>query len=134
MMKRNTIQRSLVLETVNRLRSHATAEEVFAAIAQEHPTVSRATVYRNLNSLAESGEIRKMAIPGGPDRYDHRCHNHYHAMCQRCGRVFDIEMAYIEDLEKEIEDAHGFAVSGHDIMFRGVCPDCQRKAAPSEPS
>ena len=48
-------------------------------------------------------------------------------MCQQCGRVFDIEMAYIEDLEKEIEDAHGFAVSGHDIMFRGVCPDCQRK-------
>ena len=127
MTRRNTIQRSLVLETVNTLRSHATAEEVFEAIAARHPTISRATVYRNLNQLAESGEIRKMAIPGGPERYDHRCHNHYHAMCQQCRRVFDIEMAYIENLEKEIEDAHGFAVSGHDIMFRGICPDCQKK-------
>ena len=60
MMKRNTIQRSLVLEAVNRLRSHATAEEVFAASAQEHPTISRANVYRNVNSVAESGDFSKM--------------------------------------------------------------------------
>ncbi|MDD7173720.1 MAG: transcriptional repressor [Clostridiales bacterium] len=129
MMKRNTIQRTLVLEAVNQLKSHATAEEIYEAIAVSHPTVSRATVYRNLNQLAESGEIRKMAIPGGPDRYDHRCHNHYHAMCRKCRRVFDIEMPYIDDLEKSVEDAHGFAISGHDIMFRGLCPECQRKDA-----
>ena len=127
MLRRNTIQRSLVYEAVNTLQNHATADEIYELIAKDHPHISKGTVYRNLSQLAKDGEIRRVEVPGGPDRYDHRCHNHSHAMGQQCGRVFDIEMAYIEDLEKEIEDAHGFAVSGHDIMFRGVCPDCQRK-------
>ena len=48
-MKRNTIQRTLVLEAVNHLRSHATAEEVYDAIVQQHPHISKGTVYRNLN-------------------------------------------------------------------------------------
>ena len=54
-MKRNTIQRLLVLETVNKLQCHATADEIYRAIVKEHPNISRATVYRNLNSLSESG-------------------------------------------------------------------------------
>ena len=124
--RRNTIQRSLVYEAVHRLQSHATAEEIYDEIVKQHPTISRGTVYRNLNRLAEEGEIRRMEIPGGPDRYDHRCHGHYHARCLQCGRVFDVEMAYLPDLPKAVTDAHGFAISGHDIIFTGVCPDCQQ--------
>lgn len=127
-LKRNTIQRALVLEAVNRLKSHATAAEIYEAISKDHPSVGRATIYRNLNQLAEDGLIRKMVIPGGPDRYDHLCHRHYHAMCEGCGKVFDIDMPYIGDLEKRIRDAHGFAVSGHNIMFNGLCPKCQKRS------
>ena len=71
MKRRNTVQRSLVYEAVNRLKSHATADEIYEAIVSEHPSVSRGTVYRNLNQLAEEGEIRKILVPGGADRYDH---------------------------------------------------------------
>ena len=53
MARRNTIQRSLVLEAVNRLHCHATADEVYEEIIKEHPTISKATVYRNLNLLSE---------------------------------------------------------------------------------
>ena len=127
--RRNTIQRSLVCEAVHRLQSHATAEEIYDEIVKQHPTISRGTVYRNLIRLAEEGEIRRMEIPGGPDRYDHRCHGHYHARCLQCGRVFDVEMAYLQDLEKAVTDAHGFAITGHDIIFRGICPDCQAKTS-----
>ena len=133
MQKRNTIQRTLVLEAVNRLQCHATAEEIYDMVSREHPHISRGTVYRNLKQLAEEGAIRKMEVTAGPDRYDHRTHNHYHARCLECGRVFDVEMDYLRDLERSIRDAHGFVISGHDIMFRGVCPDCQ-KPAPSEPT
>lgn len=129
--RRNTIQRSLVYEAVHRLQSHATAEEIYDEIVKQHPTISRGTVYRNLNRLAEEGEIRRLEIPGGPDRYDHRCHGHYHARCLQCGRVFDVEMVYLQDLEKAVTDAHGFAVSGHDIIFTGVCPDCQQHPSSS---
>ena len=127
MLKRNTIQRSLVLEAVNRLQCHATAEEIYDAISREHPHISRGTVYRNLKQLSETGEIRKLEVPGSADHYDHRMHNHYHARCLKCGKVFDVEMDYIEDLERLIRDAHGFDIRGHDIMFRGVCPACQEE-------
>ena len=127
MKTRNTIQRTLVLEAVNRLRCHATADEIYAEIAKEHPHISRATVYRNLNLLAELGEIRKLEIPGAADRFDHRCHDHCHVRCETCGRVFDVDMEYVAGLEQNIRDAHGFAFSGYDILFRGICPECRKK-------
>lgn len=125
MMKRNTIQRSLVFEAVNKLQCHATADQIYEAIVTEHPNVSRATVYRNLKLLSETGYIRKIEIPGGADCFDHRCHDHCHVKCEKCGRVFDVDIEYITGLEKNIKDDHGFTFTGYDILFRGVCPDCQ---------
>ena len=124
MIQRNTIQCSLVFDAVNRLRCHATADEVYDEVVKEHPTISKATVYRNLNRLAEMGRIRKMEIPGGPERFDHRQHEHYHVKCAGCGRVFDVDMDYIPGLENQIRDTRGFRLTGHDIIFTGVCPDC----------
>ncbi|MGN0163234.1 MAG: Fur family transcriptional regulator [Candidatus Ornithomonoglobus sp.] len=132
MNKRNTIQRSLVFEAVNRLQCHATADEVYEAIAQEHPNISRATVYRNLKLLSETGEIRKIEIPGGPDRFDHCCHDHCHVKCEKCGRLFDVDMEYITGLEKSIKNNHGFEFTGYDIIFRGVCPECQKPEQQSD--
>ena len=132
MMKRNTIQRALVLEAVNRLKCHATADEIYEDIAKEHPHISRATVYRNLNLLSETGDIRKIETPGGADRFDHQTHDHCHVRCEKCGRFFDVDMEYITGLEKGIRDSHGFAFTGYDILFRGICPDCQAGSEQSE--
>ncbi len=124
MNKRNTVQRALVLEAVKELRCHATADEIHKAIVIKHPDISRGTVYRNLNVLSEIGEIRKREIPGGADRYDHLCHDHYHARCLRCGRVFDVDMDFMGDLEKRVNDTRGFEFVGHDIVFKGICHEC----------
>ena len=129
MKRRNTVRRTLTLEAVRRLRRHATADEVHAAIAQEHPTISRATVYRNLNQLAQSGEILKLEVPDGPDRYDHQRHRHYHARCTRCGQVMDVDLPYLEGLEKAIRDGRGFEFAGHDILFKGICAACKRECS-----
>ena len=129
MMKRHTIQRSLVFEAVNKLQCHATADEIYEVIVIEHPNVSRATVYRNLKLLSEIGDIRKIEIPGGADRFDHRCHDHCHVKCEKCGRVFDVDMEYITGLEKSIKDGRGFAFTGYDILFRGICPECKKASA-----
>ena len=123
-MKRNTIQCSLVFDAVKKLQCHATADEVYEEIAKDHPTISRGTVYRNLQRLCEMGEIRRREVPGGADRFDHRCDDHYHVRCTKCGRVFDVDMEYLPNLENSIRDAHGFQFTGHDIVFRGVCPAC----------
>ena len=124
MNKRKTIQRSLVLETVQELRCHATADEIFNMIVKKHPNISRGTVYRNLNLLSDIGEIRKMGITSGADRFDHQCHEHYHARCVKCGRVFDVEMDFIADIEKNIKNNHGFKFIGHDLIFKGICHEC----------
>lgn len=133
-MKRNTIQRTLVLDAVNRLKSHATADEIYEAVVQTHPRISRATVYRNLNQLADDAEIQKLAMPDGPDRFDHILQRHYHAKCSRCGRVFDVEMDYMEDIIRLVKDAHGFAIDGHNLVFTGVCPSCQQADAQNTPA
>ena len=125
MMRRHTIQRSLVLKAVNKLQCHATADEIYEDIVAEHPNVSRATGYRNLYLLAERGDIRKIEIPGGSDRFDHLCHDHCHVKCEKCGRVFDVDMEYVIGLEKNIRNDRGFSFTGYDILFRGICPECQ---------
>jgi len=124
-MKRNTIQAALVLEAVNKLQSHATADEVYQEIVREHPHISRGTVYRNLNRLAQAGEIRKIALSGGADRFDHLCHDHCHVRCEKCGRVFDVDMEFVSGLEKNIRDSRGFQFTGYDIIFKGICPACR---------
>ena len=125
MIRRNTIQRSLVLETVNKLHCHATADEIYNAINKEHPTISRATVYRNLKLLSEMGEIRRIEIPVSADRFDHISRNHCHVKCDICGRVFDVDMDFVSGLENGIRDTHGFDFIGYDILFHGICPECK---------
>ena len=124
MSSRSTIQRSLVLEAVKELRCHVTADEVYDTIVKTHPDISRGTVYRNLNLLSDNGTIRKVEMPSGAVRYDHLCHDHYHAKCIKCGRVFDVAMEFIADLEGNIKDTRGFVFTGHDIIFKGICFEC----------
>lgn len=126
MFKRHTIQSALVYETVNKLKCHATADEIYEDIIKAYPSISRGTVYRNLNRLAQEGKIRKLTIPGGADCFDHICQEHYHVRCEQCGRVFDVDMDHIADLDKKIKNTQGFLFTGCDIIFRGICPKCRK--------
>lgn len=126
MNRRNTIQRELVLEAVRSLGNHATAEEIYECVMQTYPSIGKGTVYRNLNLLAEHGEIRKISPPFGADHFDHNCTNHYHVSCIHCGKMFDVDMDVLPDLTERIGDTHGIAYLDYDILFRGVCEDCQK--------
>lgn len=126
-MIRNTMQRTVVYEAVNKLQNHATAEEIYTIINREHPAVSKATVYRNLQRLCDEGVIRKRQIPGEADRYDHICTDHYHGKCVKCGAILDLKMEYILDLQKYITKADEFEVLGHDIVFSGICAECKKR-------
>ena len=125
MNSRNTVQKKLVLDAVRDLGCHATAEEIYNYVSSEYPAISKGTVYRNLNNLAEGGEIRKIAIPGAAERFDHICENHYHVVCVRCGKVFDVDMEPIPSLKDRISDIHGFDFLDCDIVFKGICPACR---------
>ena len=120
---RNTRQRALVLEAVRSLHNHPTSADVYDAVREKHPSISRATVYRNLSVLTEQGEVLHIPVAGGADRYDFRCDCHYHAICRECGVVYDVEMPS-EELLSSVRDTHGFQIEGFDIIFTGLCPDC----------
>lgn len=123
MESRNTIQRGLVLSAARQLH-HPSADEVYAYISAEHPTVSRATVYRNLGLLAEQSTLRRVSLPGCADRFDRTTEAHYHVRCRLCDRVDDADLPYREELIGSISDSRGYRIEGHEIVFWGVCPDC----------
>lgn len=122
---RNTVQRALVLDAVKKLHHHPTSADIYDAVRREHPSISRATVYRNLNVLAEQGELRRVEVPSGADRFDYRIAPHYHVRCSACGRVWDADLPYFENLTARPEQARDFEVQGHDIMFTGLCAQCR---------
>lgn len=122
MTTRNTIQRRLVLNTVRGMHGHPDAEQVYSIIIQTHPSVSKATVYRNLNLLAEQGVIRKVNVSEGADRFDCRTDEHGHMRCRRCGKIFDapdgaIRYSFTGDTDFSVENIH--------VEIVGLCPDCK---------
>ena len=129
MQTRNTVQRQIVLQTVLQMHNHPTADNVYAAVAAEHPSISKATVYRNLSQLALLGEIRRVPVPNGADRFDFNTSEHYHVRCEKCGAVFDVHMPHISNLIEQVEDASGVEVQRYDILFEGICQDCRAKEA-----
>ncbi|MDR1703874.1 MAG: transcriptional repressor [Clostridiales bacterium] len=121
--RRNTIQRRMILDSVKELDIHATAEQVYERIAAEHPAIGKATVYRNLSRMAEAGELQGIGNFGGSAHYDHNLEKHYHFICDKCGRVFDV-MSFFPEIEERIEAMDGFTIKGHSLTFSGLCPEC----------
>lgn len=128
MERRNTVQKELVLNAVLSMRRHVTAEEVYEQIRREHPSVGKGTVYRNLGILAQEEKIRRVEIPDGADCFDFTPGRHYHVRCVSCGKILDVDMDAIEGLEGRINDGHGIEFLDYDILFKGICPDCRKKA------
>ena len=108
--------------------NHPTSADVYEVVRARHPNISRATVYRNLGVLANRGEVLRVEVPNGADRYDFLNKPHYHAKCRICGGVFDIDMPYQDDIVSQVSDAHGFTIEHHEIIFDGVCAHCKASA------
>lgn len=127
MKKRNTIQGQLVFNAVKQLANHPTAEDVYNYIVLEHPTISRGTVYRNLNSLAEDGLLLKISVPDSADRFDQTTMMHYHIKCMLCGEFIDVDLKYMHEINEKVSKITNYTILGHDIVFKGICPKCSDK-------
>ncbi len=132
-MARNTVQQSIICDTVKSMTTHPSPDEVYNEVHKEHPTIGRATVYRVLNKLADKGEIKKVSIPGAADRFDFRTDDHIHMRCRCCNKVFDAELEGSRELLEQIstilanqsDKPSGFSSEGAHISFYGICEDCQ---------
>jgi len=122
--KRNTVQRQLIFNAVRELNIHATAEQVYDHVVANHPSISKATVYRNLSQLSDAGELLNIGSFHGSVHYDHNCHDHYHFICEKCKRVFDIPACF-PDLYGGLTGIDGFEIRNHNLSFGGVCRECR---------
>ena len=123
------MQRELTYEAVLSYPGHPSADDVYRVISSRYSTISKATVYRNLNSLYEDGRIGKVpSVFGYEAHYDHRIDRHCHAHCIKCGRVVDVDVSY--DMSSA-RDAHamedGFTILSHELIFEGICRNCRDK-------
>ena len=122
-IKRSTLQRQIILDTLKSLDTHPSAEELHIAIQEKHPVVGKSTIYRNLRLLAEGGIINHMLIDGVV-RYDKKSDLHYHFICDGCGKIFDLDIGLSDDPDDIVRSKYGFEVKRHEIAFFGTCPDC----------
>lgn len=123
---RHTIQRDIVHQAILSMPGHVTADMVYEKIHAAHPSIARATVYRNLGMLEAEGRIMRIDVPGGADCFEVRVREHYHIRCARCGKLFDAKLRYMPNLV-ELEQAADseFEICACNLMFVGYCPDCR---------
>ena len=124
-------QRNLILDIVKNTRSHPTAEWVYQQAKKELPTIGIATVYRNLNTLVELGEVRRLVSGDGQDRFDGTTGEHFHMKCGCCGGLVDLEPEGEEKLLR-LKEVICDTFAGVDadmelsaVLLKGICTDCR---------
>ena len=126
MKRRNTRQRQLVLEEVQSRCDHPTSEQIYQAVHTQDERISRGTVYRNLDILAQEGQLLEVETPKA-NRYDLRSDFHAHMVCTQCGYVCDAPVDYAPAVDNAVAEATGFQIVGHQTIFQGLCPACTAK-------
>ncbi|MFF3660869.1 Fur family transcriptional regulator [Streptomyces olivochromogenes] len=121
---RMTAQRRVVAEVLDGEHVHLTADEVLARATVRLPEISRATVYNTLGELVSLGEVIEVATDGRAKRYDPNAHQHL--VCSGCGAVRDVHPNGDPLSDLPASERFGFTVSGVEVTYRGLCPDCGR--------
>lgn len=120
---RMTRQRAEILAELRKAKNHPTAEEIHARVRRCLPRISLGTVYRNLELLAQNGEILRLDGGNGGRRFDGDVSPHLHVRCRRCGRVADVSGAVFTPALEGLK-AEGFAILHAHIELEGVCARC----------
>ena len=120
-------QREIIKRALKDSNNHPTAEDIYEDIHDLEPNISLATVYRNLNLMAEMGEIRKVKYQGTSDRFDPIVEEHFHFVCDKCGKVENLSIkTEFTKMDELIMDETGANVKYHDLIVYGVCKKCQQ--------
>jgi Fur family ferric uptake transcriptional regulator len=120
-------QRKVILQVVQESPCHPTADEVYHQARRRLPHISLGTVYRNLEILSSSGEIKKVQLGGSQMRFDNCTEEHAHIRCVNCGRVDDLPIDPLNPCEDVIRKSTGYRVVGRCVEFVGICPACQEE-------
>lgn len=132
--KYNTKQRAGILSFLKENCERAlTADEIVALLKERGCTVGRTTVYRYIDALTRSGQVRKFSLENEKSAtYQYvpnheSCHEHMHLKCVCCGKLVHLSCDFVSEICSHIHEYHGFTVDNAKTTLLGVCADCQGK-------
>jgi len=127
---RMTNQRQVILEEIQKVNTHPTADEIYETVRKRLPRISLGTVYRNLEVLSACGLIQKIGPLSSQMRFDGITKNHYHLRCIYCGKVEDAPIETVDKLENAVREKSDYSILGHKLEFIGICPKCRKNENP----
>ncbi len=121
-----TPQRLAVAKILSGSEEHPNVEKIYNQLIDQFPTISMATVYRNVMLLKSLGQVLELGFPDGGNCYDGiRPYPHPHVICVECKKIIDPDLATLKNMEDEVANETGFKIMTHRLDFFGVCGDCQ---------
>lgn len=122
--KRMTKQKMLIWQILSQTKCHPTAEWVYVEARKDMPNISLGTVYRNLQLLVADGMAQELNYGKGVSRFDANAGTHYHFVCEKCGKVCDVEMPLAKNMMLPMADCSCGKVHRYRLEFYGLCNDC----------
>ena len=123
-----TPQRLAVARILARSEGHPSVERIYEQLQRDFPTMSLATVYRNVMLIKSMGQVLELGFADGSNRYDgNRPYAHPHVICVRCRKIIDPDLDSLKEMAGEVARETGFEILTHRLDFFGVCGECQGK-------
>lgn len=120
--------RQSMIEALVAARQPISAPQLLEQVAQQHPSVNKTTIYRELDFLADNKILSEIDILDGMKRYEilHPDHHHHHLVCTSCKDIQCVEVPHhdLHALEGSIQKTHNFTVQSHVLEFFGLCAKC----------
>jgi Fe2+ or Zn2+ uptake regulation protein len=123
---RLTPQRDVLLRALSETTGHPTADDLVTKVRKVLPTVSHATVYRNVQELVRAGLIGTLERSGAAVQFEMNPEHHHHFMCRRCTQVWDVYLDQVAvTLNRQRSPLNGFQIDRRDVQLHGLCARCR---------
>lgn len=119
-----TPQRLKIVESLNTY-GHLNIDMLYQEVKEAYPNVSLATVYKNIAIMTQNGLLEEVKVPSEKSVYEVRKEPHLHLHCVKCGKIEDFEID-LKPVTERAEKLSGYNVLDTDMVFDGVCPECQK--------
>ena len=120
-----TPQRMAIAKILSSSIGHPSVEDIHVQIKKDFPTMSLATVYRNIILIKSLGEVLELGFPDGSNRYDgNKPYPHPHVICIQCKKIVDPDLDSLDNLKNEVAEETNFKILNHRLDFFGICSNC----------
>ena len=126
-----THQRWVIYRTLAGTSQHPTPEETFAKVRQDIPSISFATIYKNIKTFLDAGLLREVSTPDQTMRLDANLESHHHLVCASCGTILDLSEDCVAPVHLKKTPPRGFRVESYNVNFLGHCGQCKPQAEAS---